>query len=75
MTKSAARRMTTSYILWNILLGSLGLAYLAYAKVQRKIVPALGGIILLVIPYFTSLSWIYICTLVCVVILSYKLKY
>jgi len=67
--------MTTSYILWNILLGSLGLAYLAYAKVQRRIIPALGGIVLLVIPYFTSSSWVYISTLLCVVILSYKLKY
>jgi len=67
--------VTTSYILWNIFLGALGLAYLSYAKAQRKIVPALGGLALLLVPYFTSEVWIYICTLVSVILLAYKLKY
>jgi dephospho-CoA kinase len=66
--------MTTSYILWNIFLGALGVSYLMYAKAQKKIVPMIGGILLLVVPYLTQNSYYYILTLVVVVISSYKMR-
>jgi len=63
--------MTTSYILWNIFLGALGMAYIVYAKTQRKIVPFLGGVILLVIPYVSSVLWLYLLVILIVIIVSY----
>ena len=67
--------MTTSYILWNVFLGALGVAYLSYAKSQKKIVSMLGGIVLLGIPYFTENVYYYVVALILVVVVSYKFNY
>ena len=64
--------MTTSFILWNIFLGALGIAYLSYAKAQKKVVPMVGGIALLVVPYLTSNVYVYLLTLILVVAIAYK---
>lgn len=64
--------MTTSFILWNIFLGALGIAYLSYAKAQKKVVPMVGGIALLLVPYFTSNVYVYLLTLILVVGIAYK---
>ena len=64
--------MTTSYILWNIFLGALGVAYLSYAKAQKKVVPLVGGIALLAVPYLTENVYLYLLTLICVVGIAYK---
>jgi len=67
--------MTTTYILWNIFLGALGIAYITYGKVQRKAIPLLGGILLLVLPYLTSNIYIIIGGVLSVILLSYIIKY
>ena len=67
--------MSTAYILWNIFLGALGFAYIIYGKKQRKAIPLLGGIVLIVLPYFTSLTYIYMMVLFLVALGSYKLHY
>jgi len=50
--------MSTSTILIYIFLGSSSLAYLMYAKSQRKAVPLISGIILGVLPYFDLSIWL-----------------
>jgi len=67
--------VTTSFILWNIFLGALGIAYLSYAKTQKKVVPMVGGLALLVVPYLTSESYYYLLTLAIVLVGSYKFNY
>jgi hypothetical protein len=67
--------MTTSYILWNIFLGALGVSYLMYAKAQKNVVTMVGGMVLLVIPYLTDNIYYYIVILLAVVISSYKIKH
>jgi len=67
--------VTTLFILWNIFLGALGIAYLSYAKAQKKVVPMVGGIVLLVVPYLTSESYYYLLTLIIVIVGSYKFNY
>ena len=63
--------MSTSFILWSIFLGAVGIAYMTYGKQQRKAVPLLGGMILLVLPYFTFNSYFLSAGLITVIGLSY----
>jgi len=63
--------VTTSFILWNIFLGSLGLAYLSYAKSRKKAMPLIGGLLLLVVPYVTDNTYLFVITVVLVVLSSY----
>ena len=44
--------MSTSSILWSVLLGSLGAGYALYGKKQRALVPFLSGVALMLFPYF-----------------------
>jgi hypothetical protein len=46
--------MTTSYLLWGVLFGSLGAGYFIYGKKQGAVVPLLCGIALVVFPYFIT---------------------
>jgi len=63
--------VTTSFILWNIFLGALGLAYLSYAKSRKRAMPLIGGLVLLVIPYVTDNSYLFMSAVVLVVLSSY----
>jgi hypothetical protein len=63
--------MSTSFILWSIFLGAIGIAYITYGKQQRKAIPILGGIILLILPYFTVNSYLLSAGLITVIGLSY----
>ena len=46
--------MDTASLLWNLVLGSVGLGYFLYGKSQKSLVPALCGVVLMVFPYFIS---------------------
>ncbi len=48
---------TGTTLLFSVLFGSLGMAYLVYGKKQGEIVPALAGIGLCAFPYFISNVW------------------
>jgi len=63
--------MSTSLILLSVLLGAFGVAYVSYAKTQRKAVPLIGGLVLLFLPYFTTNSYILVGILIAVILLSY----
>ena len=39
-------------LIWGILFGSFGLAYFMYGKKQKKIMPLLCGVGLMLFPYF-----------------------
>lgn len=43
--------MDTASLLWGLVFGSIGFAYVMYGKKQRSIVPAVAGALLMVIPY------------------------
>jgi len=63
--------LSTSYILWNIFLGTLGLSYIMYAKNRKKLMPFLGGIVLVSIPYLTENTYLYFFALMAVLFSSY----
>lgn len=46
--------MNTSWLLWGLLFGSIGLGFFIYGKRQRAPVPLVCGVALMVFPYFVS---------------------
>ena len=43
-----------STLIWGILFGSFGIAYFVYGKKQKKVLPLLCGVGLMVFPYFIT---------------------
>lgn len=41
-------------ILWGLLFGSIGLGFLIYGRRQRRVVPLVCGLALMMYPYFVS---------------------
>ena len=46
--------MDTSSLLWGLLFGSIGLGFLVYGRKQKRVMPLLCGLALIVYPYFVS---------------------
>jgi hypothetical protein len=46
--------MTTATLLWGLLFGSIGIGFAIYGKQQRKAVPLMCGLALMVFPYFVT---------------------
>jgi hypothetical protein len=49
--------MDTSQIFLSVLWSAIGLGYIVYGKKQKRVLPFLSGIALMVFPYFVE-SWI-----------------
>jgi hypothetical protein len=41
-------------LLWGLLFGSIGIGYFIYGKRQRRVVPLVCGLALMIFPYFVS---------------------
>jgi hypothetical protein len=50
--------MDANVMFWGMLYGSLGLGYLSYGKRQKRVVPFVCGLALIVFPYFISTLWL-----------------
>lgn len=46
--------MDTAWLLWGLLFSSCGLGFFLYGKNQRKVVPLVCGLVLMVFPYFVT---------------------
>jgi len=46
--------LDTSSLLWGLLFGSIGLGFLVYGRKQKRVMPLLCGLALIVYPYFVS---------------------
>jgi predicted membrane protein len=46
--------LNTSLLLWGVLFGSVGLGFFIYGRKQRRVVPLVCGLALMVFPYFIS---------------------
>lgn len=46
--------MDASALLWGVLFGSIGMGFFIYGKKQKRAVPLLCGLALMVFPYFVS---------------------
>jgi hypothetical protein len=46
--------LNSPFLLWGVLFGSIGLGFFIYGRKQRRVVPLLCGVALMVFPYFVS---------------------
>jgi len=46
--------LTTSWLFWGLIFGSVGLGYFIYGKKQKAVVPLVCGLLLMIFPYFVS---------------------
>ena len=66
--------MTASTLLWGVLFGSVGTGYFVYGKKQRRLVPLLCDIALIVLPYLVTNTWPLILSGVAIAALPYFVK-
>ncbi|HED17723.1 MAG TPA: hypothetical protein ENI64_13035 [Gammaproteobacteria bacterium] len=46
--------VSSAMLMWSILFGSIGIAYLVYGRKQRHVLALVTGLLLIVFPYFIS---------------------
>jgi predicted membrane protein len=46
--------LSSSLLLWGLLFGSVGIGFFIYGKRQRRVVPLVCGLALMIFPYFVS---------------------
>jgi len=51
---AASSVMSESWLLWGVLFGSIGLGFFVYGRKQRRVVPLVCGLALMIFPYFVS---------------------
>lgn len=49
---------STAWLLWNVFFGGAGLGFFLYGKKQKKLVPLLCGLALMVYPYFVGNTYL-----------------
>jgi hypothetical protein len=64
----------TSTLLWGLLFGSIGFGLLIYGKRQRRIVPFACGLVLVILPYFTTSNLLLVALGSALVALPYFLR-
>ena len=50
--------ITATSLFLGVLFGSIGLGFFIYGRKQRKVVPLLCGIVLMIVPYFIPNTWL-----------------
>lgn len=50
--------MNESWMLWGLLFGSIGLGFFVYGRKQRRVVPLVCGLALMIYPYFVSSTFL-----------------
>jgi len=64
----------TSWLLWGMLFGAIGLGYFSYGKKQKSMVPLLVGIALFVFPYFFTNIYLLVAVGVSLSVLPYFIR-
>jgi hypothetical protein len=66
--------LDTSSLLWGLLFGSIGLGLLIYGRKQRRVVPLVCGLALMVFPYFVSNNMLLVGTGIALMAIPYFLR-
>ncbi len=62
-------------LIWGILFGSFGFAYFIYGKKQKKIIPLLCGLGLMLFPYFVTNVTLIVIIGILLVVMPWFIKY
>lgn len=61
-------------LLWGVVFGSFGLGFFVYGKKQRRLIPFVCGLALMVYPYFVPNLWALVLTGVVLVAIPYFIR-
>ena len=63
--------MSSTTLLLAVVLGAIGMAYLSYGKIRKQVIPMLGGVALMILPYFSTAVSVGIVAVLLVALPSY----
>lgn len=63
--------LDTSSLLWALLFGSIGLGFFIYGKKQKRVVPLVCGLALMIFPYFVGNTILLVTLGIALVVLPY----
>ena len=66
--------MNPSTLMWGVVFGAIGMGFFVYGKKQKVIAPLIGGIGLMLIPYFISNTIVLVVIGIILVALSFLIK-
>ncbi|MFC1777779.1 hypothetical protein ACFL3I_10635 [Pseudomonadota bacterium] len=66
--------MNEAWLVWGMLFGSFGLAFFVYGKKQKKIIPLICGLALMIFPYFVANTWVLVITGIVLVAVPYFVR-
>jgi len=61
-------------IMWGVLFGGIGMAYIVYGKKQKKVVPLCAGVALCVFPYFVTNTYLFVLVGAALLAVPYYIK-
>ena len=66
--------MSTSWLFFGLIFGSVGLGFFVYGKQQKAAVPLVCGLALMVFPYFVSNSVVLVVLGVALIMIPYSVR-
>ena len=66
--------MSSTTLILSVILGAIGMAYLSYGKIRKRVVPMVGGVALMILPYFSTAVSVAMISVLLVVLLSYFME-
>ncbi len=64
-------QLDTSSLLWALLFGSIGLGFFIYGRKQKRVVPLVCGLVLMIFPYFVANTILLVILGMALVVLPY----
>ena len=65
---------SSATLLWGLFFGSLGLGYFMYGKKQKRLMPFISGLLLMVFPYFISSPVIMVIIGITLIVMPYFVR-
>ena len=66
--------MDTSWLLWGLLFGSIGIGFFVYGRKQRANIPLVCGLALMIFPYFAPSTGVLIAIGACLCIAPFVIR-
>ena len=66
--------MDTSFLLWGLLFGSIGLGFFVYGRRQKTVVPLVCGVALMIFPYFVSSTMLLVILGLALIVIPYFVR-
>ncbi len=63
--------MDSTTLILAVVLGAVGMAYLSFGKIRKRVIPMVGGVVLILLPYFSASVVVGALAVLVIALLSY----